>query len=79
MTLAEVIVIALAVWLVRAWFWPYAKCRRCRGRKVNPGSTGRRFGLCKKCGGTGSRQVLGSKSVHRAVRSARSAWSSRRD
>jgi DnaJ-class molecular chaperone len=77
------LIIALAVlaagWVVRAYFWPYAACSRCSGRKVSKGSTRKRFGLCGKCGGTGARQVLGSKAVHRAVRSARSAWTGRKE
>jgi len=63
------IVAAAAVWTVRAYFWPFARCRRCSGRKTNRGSGGKRFGLCKRCKGSGSRQVAGSKQVHRAVRS----------
>ena len=69
MTLFWLILTALAVWVVRAYFWPFAQCRRCKGAKTNPGSSKKRFGTCKKCGGTGMRQVLGSKQVHRAVRS----------
>jgi len=41
--------------------------------------TRRRYGLCKKCGGTGSRQVLGSKTVHRTVRALRTAARNRKD
>lgn len=74
----EVIGVVLVVWVVRAYFWPYAKCRRCKGSGVNRGSTAQRFGLCPRCGGSRRRQVFGSKAVHRAVRSGRSAWSSRR-
>ena len=69
MTLFWLILTALAVWVVRAYFWPFSQCRRCKGAKTNPGSSKKRFGTCKKCGGTGMRQVLGSKQVHRAVRS----------
>jgi len=59
---------AAAGWTVKSYFWPMAPCRRCRGRKTNRGSTRKRFGPCGKCGGTGSRFVLGSRAVHRAVR-----------
>jgi hypothetical protein len=69
MTLFWLILIAAAVWVVRAYVWPFAPCRRCKGAKTNTGSSKKRFGLCKRCGGTGSRQVLGSKQLHRAVRS----------
>lgn len=60
---------AAAAWTVRAYFWPFAPCRRCKGSKSNRGSTRKRFGRCTRCGGTGTRQVLGSRAVHRAVRS----------
>jgi hypothetical protein len=69
MTLFWLVLAALVIWVVRAYFWPFAQCRRCKGAKTNPGSSKKRFGVCKKCGGTGMRQVLGSKQVHRAVRS----------
>jgi hypothetical protein len=68
-TLFLLITAALAAWTVRAYFWPFAACRRCKGTKTSRGSTRKRFGTCGRCGGTGTRQVLGSKSVHRAVRS----------
>jgi cytochrome c553 len=68
-TLFWLILIALSAWAVRAYFWPFARCRRCKGAKTNPGSTKKRFGTCKRCHGTGMRQVLGSRQLHRAVRS----------
>jgi hypothetical protein len=61
---------AVVVWTVRAWFWPLAPCRKCDGTKTNSGSTHERFGQCKRCKGSGMRQVLGSRMVHRAVRAA---------
>lgn len=69
MTLFWLILAAAVIWVARAYFWPFSQCRRCKGAKTNPGSSKKRFGACKKCGGTGMRQVLGSKQVHRAVRS----------
>ena len=77
--LAATVAIAAVVWTVRAYFWPFTQCRACRGRKTNPGSTRKRYGMCRRCGGTGSRQVLGSKAVHRTVRSLRAAASTRRE
>ena len=68
MTLFLIILIAVAGWTVRAYFWPFARCRRCKGAKTNRGSSKKRFGTCSRCGGTGTRQVLGSKTVHRAIR-----------
>lgn len=69
----ELGLIAAAVWVVRAWFWPFARCRKCGGSGRNRGSTGKRWGQCRRCGGSGRRQVLGSKQVHKAVRGLRSA------
>jgi excinuclease UvrABC ATPase subunit len=74
---------AFAVWLLRAYFAPFAACRRCKGAKSNSFTRAfglrTRYGACRKCKGTGSRQVLGSRRVHRMVRSARSSWGSGRD
>lgn len=68
MKLALLVPAVIVIWAVRAYFWPFTQCRRCHGRKVSKGSTRKRYGLCKACGGTGARQVLGSRAVHRAVR-----------
>ena len=69
MTLFLVILVAAAVWVVRAYFWPMAPCRRYKGSKTNKGSNKKRFGKCRKCKGSGTRQVIGSRTLHRAVRS----------
>jgi hypothetical protein len=69
MDLFLIIVAVLVIWTARAYLVPFAPCRRCQGKKVNRFSGKRRFGPCKSCGGTGSRQVLGSRQVHKAVRS----------
>jgi DnaJ-class molecular chaperone len=55
---------------VSLYFWPMRPCRRCGGRGTNPGSNRRRFGACKRCGGSRSVQRLGSRTVHRAIRGA---------
>lgn len=64
---------AIVLWLLRAYFLPFAPCRRCKGVKVNAATRlftpAKRFGLCRSCGGTGARQVLGSRQVHKAVQS----------
>jgi hypothetical protein len=60
--------VAVAMWTVRAYFWPMAPCRACKGTKTNKGSTRKRFGKCRKCEGTGARWVVGSRQVHKAVR-----------
>jgi hypothetical protein len=56
----------VAVWLVRAWLWPFAPCRWCRGRKTNPGSTRMRFSTCRHCGGSGTPGTR-LQTVHRTV------------
>lgn len=77
-----VVTISLLIWLLRAYFMPYANCRRCKGTKVNAVTRsfgkGRRFGPCRKCGGSGHRQVLGSVHVHKAVRGMRGAARNRK-
>lgn len=71
MKVAVLVLIVLAVWAFRAYKWPFTQCRRCQGKKTNPGSTRKRYGLCRKCKGSGSRQVLGAKTVHRAVKASK--------
>ena len=79
MTLFLLIIAATAVWLVRAYFWPFAPCRWCKGRKTNRGSNAKRFGSCWRCKGSGIRQVLGSRQVHKAVRGIRSrSWETKK-
>lgn len=72
------VIFVIAAWAVGVYFWPFAHCWRCHGRKVNRGSVSKRWGLCKQCGGTGSRQVIGSMQVHKAVLAARTASSIRK-
>lgn len=73
MTIVILILIAAAVWVVRAYFWPFTACSRCKG--TGRRTMGRRFGNCRWCKGSGRRQVLGSRQVHKAVRGIRGrAW-----
>jgi DnaJ-class molecular chaperone len=59
----------IVVWVVRAYFWPFAKCGWCDGSGKR--HMGKRFGNCWRCKGSGRRQVKGSKQVHQAVRAVR--------
>ena len=70
---------AFVVWAVWAYYHPFGPCRKCKRRRGrNAGSTSRRWGKCGRCGGNGQVQVLGSRMVHRAVRSFRSKrWGSK--
>jgi hypothetical protein len=79
MLLFLIVLAAVAVWVVRCYFWPFTSCRRCRGKRTNPGSSRKRWGPCKVCGGTGQRQVLGSKTVHRVVRDTLTYHCNRKD
>jgi hypothetical protein len=68
-------VLVSAGWLVSLWRWPFAPCRACSGKGTNSGSSRKRFGLCRKCGGTRRRERLGARYVNRAVRAA---WNRRK-
>jgi len=66
------------LWVAHAYFHPFSKCWWCKGTGRNWGSTSKRFGFCWFCERTGRRQVLGSRIVHRAVRSIRGKrWGSK--
>jgi hypothetical protein len=67
LALTLALAVLAAVWLVRAWLWPFAPCRRCKGSKTNIGSNRKRFGNCRRCGGSGARIRFGARTVHRAL------------
>lgn len=48
-------------WLVSLWIWPYTRCRWCSGSGNNTGSNQRRWGNCRRCGGSGARRRFGAK------------------
>jgi len=64
---AAVILIAIVggSWIVSLRQWPYTFCRRCRGRGRNSGSTGSRYGRCRKCKGKPEKLRFGARLVHR--------------
>jgi hypothetical protein len=68
------VVIAVAIWLGSLYVHPFTSCGKCGGTGLNKGSSGKRFGMCKACGGSRRRQRSGSQALHRAVRSATSEW-----
>ena len=64
----QLVLIAALVIAVRCAYllrYPWGPCPRCKGRKVNKGSTGKRWGMCRRCAGTGQRQRFGARAVHR--------------
>ena len=56
-----VVLLALAA-IGLYYFWrrsdvrrhPFRPCPRCGGKRRNAGSSDRRFGLCRRCGGRGA-------------------------
>jgi hypothetical protein len=68
-----VILLAIGIaagYAVSLYLWPWRTCPRCHGTRVNPGSTRRRYGMCKRCSGTGRTRRLGATAVHRFYWSA---------
>jgi DnaJ-class molecular chaperone len=63
-------VIAVITVAGTGWYWslrlyPYRPCGSCRGSGRNPGSTSRRFGGCRDCGGSGRKLRFGAAAVER--------------
>lgn len=67
LTLALVGLIAAAAWFVGLLIWPFAPCRRCEGSGTNLGSNRKRFGNCRKCGGTRRRLRVGARAARRMI------------
>jgi len=70
--LTVIALVALTAWAVSLWRHPFTTCRTCKGAKVNPGSTDKRFGFCPGCGGIGRRHRTGARTLHRLIQSAMS-------
>lgn len=60
-----VIAAVVACWLISLWRWPLRPCPKCKGKGTNRGSTGRRYGRCRKCKGTKQVKRTGATAVHR--------------
>jgi hypothetical protein len=71
-TLALIALIGFACWAISVYVYPFRHCGKCGGTGRKPGSTRRRFDLCKRCSGTGRVQRIGSRTAHRTVLSVRS-------
>ena len=56
---------ALLLWAGSPCLWPFTPCGRCRRDRRQPGSTSRRFGTCRRCGGSRRVQRRGSRIVRR--------------
>lgn len=58
------IVAAVALYLYRAWRYPYIACPTCKGSGENVSPSGKHHGDCRRCQGTGRKirlisQLLG--------------------
>ena len=73
MTAAEVVAALLAGAGYATWSYlhPWRDCPRCKASGKNRLSTPRRRGKCGRCKGTREVRTLGSRVLHRAVRSIR--------
>jgi hypothetical protein len=60
-----VVLVLLVALVISRWRWPLRPCPRCRGRGTNPGSTGKRYGRCRRCKGTKQVKRFGATAVHR--------------
>lgn len=63
---------AAAAWVLSLIVRPFGKCPLCRGRRVQ--QRGRRARRCRLCRGTGRRQRVGSRTVHRIRRQVAAHW-----
>lgn len=64
-----IIAVVMAVsYYVSLRVWPWRNCGRCQGSGRNAGSTAKRYGRCKKCGGTGRQVRPGARMVNRQIR-----------
>jgi DnaJ-class molecular chaperone len=69
----------VAGFLVDLYVHPFKPCGRCGGKGTNRGSRSSAYGQCKRCHGTRTVQRIGSRQLHRAVRSANAARNNRKD
>jgi hypothetical protein len=71
-TVALIVTIAVALYLLGCLIWPFGKCRRCKGAGKFKSPFGRAYRHCGKCQGSGLRVRLGRHIINhiRAVRGA---------
>jgi hypothetical protein len=66
--------VAVVAWLLSLYAHPFTGCGKCSGTGLNKGSNGKRFGMCKACGGSKRKQRFFSRTLHRWVRAAKGEW-----
>lgn len=60
--------VAAVIYRISLRLWPFTRCGKCQGRGTNAGSNRKRFGQCRKCGGSGSKERLGTRLLLRRER-----------
>ena len=58
---AALLIALVVVAVISRWRWPIARCRSCRGSGRNAGSNSDRWGICRRCGGSGKRIRVGAR------------------
>lgn len=71
-TVALIVTIVAAVYLLTCLIWPFGKCRRCNGAGKFKSPLGKAYRHCGRCRGSGLRLRLGRHVINRlrAVRGA---------
>ena len=71
-TVALIVIIAAALYLLGCLIWPFGKCRRCKGEGKFKSPFGRAYRHCGRCQGSGLRIRLGRHVINhlRAVHGA---------
>jgi hypothetical protein len=67
-TLLVIAAVAAVSYYISLKLWPWRNCGRCRGSGRNIGSTAKRYGRCRKCGGIGRRPRLGARAANQGRR-----------
>ncbi|WP_238159618.1 hypothetical protein [Kribbella pratensis] len=70
--MALIVTVALGLYLLGCLFWPFGKCRRCKGAGKFKSPLGRAYRYCGRCQGSGLRVRLGRHVINhiRAVHGA---------
>jgi hypothetical protein len=57
----------LAAWCLSLLRWPFRACLRCGGSGKNPGSNGKHWGFCRRCGGSKQVRRFGTAAVYHVL------------
>jgi hypothetical protein len=63
-TVALIVIIAVAFYLLTCAIWPFGKCRRCNGLGKLKSPLGSAFRHCGRCKGSGLRIRLGRHAIN---------------